>query len=54
MRENHIRENVEHQIVTIQHIGGKLNLADLFTKEMKDTANFVELCDLMMRPCSKF
>jgi hypothetical protein len=38
MRENHVRENVEQKIVTISHIGGKRNLADLFTKEMKDTA----------------
>jgi len=45
-----VRENVENQFVSIQHIGGKLNLADLFTKEMKDTTHFVELRDLMMRP----
>jgi hypothetical protein len=32
MRENLVRENVENQFVSIQHIGGKLNLADLFTK----------------------
>jgi hypothetical protein len=52
MRENHVRENVENHFVTIQHIVGKVNLADLFTKEMKDTAHFVELRDLMMRPRS--
>ncbi len=50
MRENHVRENVESQFVHIKHIGGKVNLADLFTKEMKDTTHFVELRDLMMRP----
>jgi hypothetical protein len=50
MKENHVHENVEKQFVSIVHIGGKQNLADLFTKEMKDTAHFVELCDLMMRP----
>jgi len=49
MRENLVRENVENQFVSIQHIGGKLNLADLFTKEMKDTTHFVELRDLMMK-----
>jgi hypothetical protein len=52
MIENHVRENVEQKFVTISHIGGKHNLADLFTKEMKDTAHFVELRDLMMRPRS--
>ena len=49
MRENHVRENVESQFVTIAHVGGKVNLADLFKKEMKDTGHFVELRDLMMR-----
>jgi hypothetical protein len=27
---------------------GKLNLADIFTKEMKDISHFVGLCDLVM------
>jgi len=50
MKENHVRENVERKFVSIEHIGGKQNLADLFTKEMKDTVHFVELRDIMMRP----
>jgi hypothetical protein len=54
MRENHVRENVENKFVRIVHIGGKVNLADIFTKEMKDTAHFVELRDLIMRPGSIF
>jgi hypothetical protein len=49
MRENLVRENVEKHLVTIAHVGGKVNMADLFTKEMKDTGHFVELRDLMMR-----
>jgi hypothetical protein len=43
MRENMVRENVENQFISVQHVGGKVNLADLFTKEMKDTTHFVEL-----------
>jgi hypothetical protein len=54
MRENLVQENVANQFVAIKHIGGKINLADLFTKEMKDTAHFVELRDLMIRPRSSF
>ena len=50
MRENRVRENVSSKFVQIQHINGKLNLADLFTKEMKDVGHFVELRDLMLRP----
>jgi len=50
MRENLVRENVENNFVQIKHIGGKVNIADLFTKEMKDTNHFVTLRNLMMRP----
>jgi hypothetical protein len=50
MRENKVRENVANHIVTIQHVNGKTNLADIFTKEMKDTGHFVEPRDLMMSP----
>jgi len=44
MKENHIRENILSGFVSISHIDGKINLADLFTKEMKDTSRFVEIC----------
>jgi hypothetical protein len=37
-------------VIAIEHIAGKQNIADLFTKEMKDTSPFVKLRDLMMRP----
>jgi hypothetical protein len=50
MRENRVRENVANHFVNIQHVSGKTNLADLFTKEMKDTGHFVELRDIMMSP----
>jgi hypothetical protein len=50
MRENRVRENVQKNFVQICHVEGKKNLADLFTKEMRDTSHFVELRDLMMRP----
>jgi len=50
MRENRVRENVQTHFVSIQHVDGKHNLADVFTKEMKDTSHFVMLRDLMMCP----
>jgi len=50
MRENKVRENVANHFVSIQHVNGKTNLADIFTKEMKDTGHFVELRDLIMSP----
>jgi hypothetical protein len=49
-RENHIRENVNSKFVNISHVNGKTKLADIFTKEMKDTAHFIELHDLFMSP----
>jgi hypothetical protein len=52
MKENHIRENIANNFVSIHHVDGKVNMADIFTKEMKDTGHFVELRDLMM--CSRF
>jgi hypothetical protein len=36
MHENMVRENIVSNFVTICHVNGKLNLADIFTKEMKD------------------
>jgi hypothetical protein len=48
MRENRIRENIATKFICINHIGGKINLADVFTKEMKDTLHFVEIRDLFM------
>jgi hypothetical protein len=50
-RENRIRENIASQFISIHHIDGKINLADIFTKEMKDTSHFVQLRDLFM--CSR-
>jgi hypothetical protein len=51
MKENRVRENILSKFVCVCHIDGKINLADLFTKEMKDVTHFVELRDLMM--CSR-
>jgi hypothetical protein len=52
MKENRVRENIASQFVSIQHIEGNLNIADIFTKEMKDVGHFVTLQDLFMRLCS--
>jgi hypothetical protein len=52
MKENRVRENVATDFITIRHVDGKVNIADIFTKEMKDTTDFVELRDLFM--CHRF
>jgi hypothetical protein len=51
MRENRVWENIASSFVEVQRIDGKINLADIFTKEMKDTTHFVELRDLFMCHC---
>ena len=43
IRENAIRENKD--IIEIQHIAGKINPADMFTKEDKDHEHFISLRD---------
>jgi len=50
MRENRIRENIATNFVQVCVIGRKLNIADIFTKEMRDTTHFVQLRDLFMCP----
>jgi hypothetical protein len=50
MQENQVRENIATNFVSIHHVDGKLNLANIITKEMKDTTHFVELRDLFMCP----
>jgi hypothetical protein len=54
MRHYNVRENAVHEAineykeVTIQHIGGKVNPADLFTKEHKSDETFHNLRDSFM------
>jgi hypothetical protein len=50
MKENHIGENILSNFITIQHVEDRLNLADIFTKEMKNVGHFAELRDLIMCP----
>jgi hypothetical protein len=51
MKENHVRENIASDFILIQHVEGKINLADIFTKEMKDVGHYVELRDIIMCQC---
>jgi hypothetical protein len=43
MKENRVRENVHNNFIQVCHIDGKINLADIFIKEMKDVTHFIEL-----------
>jgi len=50
MRENRVRENIHSNFISVAHVDGKCNIADIFTKEMKDVSHFVELRNLFMLP----
>jgi hypothetical protein len=47
-RENSTREWVADGTISVSHVSGKFNVADIFTKEMRDSANFRRLRDSFM------
>ena len=47
IRESAVRESVLDGTVVIRHIAGSFNIADIFTKELKDTATFTQIRDLI-------
>ena len=48
MRDNAVREQVQLGLITVEHIGGKQNLADTFTKEEKDTEHFLACRNILV------
>eukprot|EP00957_Ditylum_brightwellii_P205666 15344889-Ditylum_brightwellii.AAC.2 len=50
MREKAIQECVQTGFATINHIGGKLNPADIFTKEDKHKEHFLTLRGILLSP----
>ena len=40
MRENAVREWVQDSLLKVLHVSGRVNPADIFTKEMRDGAHF--------------
>ena len=53
IRENAVREAVSNKVINIQHIAGKVNIADLFTKEDKDTTHFIAIRDILVQDAPK-
>jgi len=53
-RENATREWVDDGTITVAHVSGKCNPSDIFTKEMRDGANFRRLRDSFMSRASTF
>jgi hypothetical protein len=52
--KNSVREWVRDKTVDIRHVAGRINLADIFTKEMRDGAHFWRLPDSFMSCMSDF
>jgi hypothetical protein len=48
IRENAVRENVENNFILVEHVEGKRNLSDLFTKEYKDASHFIHIRDFII------
>ena len=48
IRENAIRECVGTKFVKVKHVGGKINLAAIFTKEEKYLSHFIGICDKIL------
>jgi hypothetical protein len=54
LRENSIRKWVKDGTIEVEHVSGKINPADIFTKEMRDGAHFRRLRDSFMSRLSDF
>jgi hypothetical protein len=52
--ENSIRERVQDKTLNVVHVAGKVNPANIFTKEMMDGAHFCHLRDSFMIHLSDF
>jgi hypothetical protein len=54
LRENSVRKWLQDKTLHIKHVSGKVNPADIFTKEMHDGAHFRRLRDSFMSHLSHF
>ena len=45
IRENEVRESCVYGFIEVEHISGKLNLSNMFTKEDKDVQPSITLRD---------
>jgi len=54
LKENSVQEWVEDSTLTVAHVPGKYNPSDIFTKKMRDGANFRRLRDSFMSKASDF
>ena len=53
IRENAVRESILSNFIRVKHIAGKINPADIFTKEDKDCAHFIAIRDILVQDVPK-
>ncbi len=54
LRKNSVRKWVQDKTISVKHVAGKINPADIFTKEMHDGVHFCCLWDSFMSWLSDF
>lgn len=54
LRENSVFEWVQDKTIAVKHIAGKINLADIFTKEMRNGTFFNISVTLLCHVCLTF
>ena len=50
LRENAIRESVQKGLISVLHVPGTSNPSDILTKEDRDSAHYMTLCDCVVSP----
>ena len=45
---------MQQKIIDVKHITGKVNIADLFTKEDRDTQHFTFIRDIILKDVPSF
>eukprot|EP00957_Ditylum_brightwellii_P118859 9065510-Ditylum_brightwellii.AAC.1 len=50
MCNNAVREAMQSNFVEVCHVGGEINLANILTKEDKDSHHFLTVCDNLLSP----
>ena len=50
LRENAIRESVQNGLISVSHVPGTSNPADMLTKEDRDSAHYIHLRDCVVSP----
>ena len=53
-KENSTQEWVTDGTISVSHVNGKCSISDIFTKEMRDSANFCHLCNSFMSCSSNY